>query len=346
MTAPEFEALRERRRELAHRLRADGLSLRAIADQLGVSHPTVIDDLRGPAMTAPTAAAPAAARPRRDEIEYRLTGLFAVLGDFGLTDQFAESRRLLDRAHALQSDATRETERARTERAELTAQVAAGKLSLAEATRRLASVTPDAARELADAASTELRKAAMAAVRGDMIAVHGAIANRAKEAVRLAVHAGRSITDVRPIVRVLRDIQAMGARRRPTDAIGQPVDPWRGFEVKLPAVSAEAIQGDPAKMSAWSIATAAYEDLQRAHEVARALHTVAGGSSVMWSGEVDRTTVRIVEQHLPSQVWFAVFAEFGWQAGLFLSLKPQGRRPIDVPASRGWQAPQVVGGRR
>lgn len=44
--ADQLEALRQRRRDRAAQLRAEGLSTRAIAHRIGCTHPTVLSDLK------------------------------------------------------------------------------------------------------------------------------------------------------------------------------------------------------------------------------------------------------------------------------------------------------------
>ncbi|MFR9779050.1 helix-turn-helix domain-containing protein [Micromonospora sp. MS34] len=65
MTTAEIADLRTRRRALVRRLRADGLSLREIARQVGVSHPTVLADL-------------AATEPDQEDTHERFNGTAAA----------------------------------------------------------------------------------------------------------------------------------------------------------------------------------------------------------------------------------------------------------------------------
>jgi hypothetical protein len=371
MTVPEFAELRAQRREAAVQLRAQGMPVREIAGRLGVSHPTVIADLRESTMTTTTAApvtTTAPFRSRHDERDVRLRLLLDALDQVGLPGTLEPARSLLGRAAEVMAEQREDHIRARAERDELVGKVAAGTLPLDRAVTRVAELaawlTPTGGRAdetfahgVAERVAAQLRGQARDVAKATGMDVHAKLAKLAAGAAKRGAEAGRHLIDVdqvlgalRPPKRAERQIMVGGSVYEQHD-VGVPLapDPPRG-------VTLEQIQHDPAAMAHWATATTAAEQYRAVLDTAELLHGVAGGASTPFNATADtyegRYAMSRIVRFLPAvQVHLAVFDALGWAPGLHLSLKPGERRPPERPADRStrlsdwlaWQSAARVG---
>ncbi|WP_326550227.1 helix-turn-helix domain-containing protein [Micromonospora sp. NBC_01813] len=361
MTAPEFDALRARRREVARQLRAEGLPVRQIAARLGVSHPTVIEDLREvPAMTTTSATTTDAVPvpPRFDERNARLTMLLDALDGLGLGGMLGESRALLARAADVERAAAEGHSRARSEVDGLVSMVADGTLPLDQAAVKAAALAPwepwvprpvrgrdnrrTPAWSVADRVAGELRERARLAAKAAGLDVHGRLSQLAAGAVKRGVEAGRHLVDVPAVLEALKPPKV---RPGLIQAGPQASDPFAGRpRAKLPARvrSVDDIQGNGPLMGWWAEATSATEELTRLHDVAGLLHAVAGGASSVFAVDPDSDKLVRVNRDLPPQVHLAVVDALGWGPGLHMALKAVPSRSF---AGRVWDAIAGAAGR-
>lgn len=359
MTVPQFAAMREARRATAAQLRAQGMPIRAIAAQLGVSHPTIVEDLRVPATTAPTTAptpVPAATRSRYSEAHGWLLALLSALAAVGLTEQLAPARELLARAREVEQSGQADRGKLRAERAELAGRVVTGELTYDLAAARdveLAALLSGDSDGFATTVAERYRDAAADAARADAFAVADALAERAAGAVSRAVGAGRRLLDVPATVAALRRAaDAWRAGAGATDSQGRSLA-RSAPERAAPPLSLEVIQGDPARLAAWGEAGAALAEFAEL----RGIVGLLGMSSGIYVNP-DQTVLEFLERDVAEPARLAVADALGWRPGLHVSMKPGQHRQStsdgteihgDVRYPAGWAAGLVaprVGPRR
>lgn len=342
MTAPQFEALRDQRRQMARQLSDQGFSARQVADRLGVSHTTILDDLAATAPrdgAEPTIPATGSRRFTFDQATGQLTVLLSGLDGVGLGGQLTDARRLLARADAAVIADRHGHEQAQQVRERVVVDVADGRLTLADASAALAGAAPwltDSTSSpmsvVADRVVAELRRRAVQAARSDWLVVHDALRRLADAAVRRGVEAGGRLVDCKRVAKVLTPPPMLpkvdGVLHR---------HPWVDNPPVLPAVDGAALAADPSTAPAWATASQAYAELRRLVEVADLLRDAGGPASLLVAANIDRNALYIVEQ-MPEQVHLAVFDALGWRPGLHASLKPSPRNPASE-RRRTWTPP-------
>lgn len=304
-------AFRADRREQAHRLRNEGLTLRAIAEELGVSAPTVLDDLRKgpPTMTATSPVA-------------GLYALLAALDALGVTDVPGRTRRLLASAEQLETDAGVRLATARATREALAERLAGGDLAALDDLAGVSALLGADAAELVATAGRMLRRQAQAALAAETGAVYRELGKLAQTAVAEAVSAGRLLVDVGKVAKALKPPTPYPSGEWPG---GQ--HPWLGTPPVLPRVELD----DPQRAEPRLRALAASNQVARILAAAGVLTACGGPAASLYATPPHADQMHFVDKFLPGEVHLAVGDALGWRPGLHM-VAPGGEAGVPVDA--------------